>query len=219
MRGVEYHGTTGLAHDREGAHVRNQVVVAERGAAFAHEDVVFSARLARLFHHVLHFGRRQELALLDVDRSSRCGDDVYEIGLAAEKRRGLQHVDGRRYFRDVVLVVDVGQHRHADLLLHLCEDLQPLVHPEAAVRLSGAAVGLVVGRFVDERHIELFADLLQRGRSIERHLARFDHARTGDEEQGLVEADFEAAKLHALKPRSRSWSCWPGTAERPRRTP
>src|SRR5206468_7783703 len=87
MRGVEYHGTTGLAHDREGAHVRNQVVVAERGAAFAHEDVVFSARLARLFHHVLHFGRRQELALLDVDRSSRCGDDVYEIGLAGRPDR------------------------------------------------------------------------------------------------------------------------------------
>src|SRR5438132_299537 len=80
-------------------HVRDQVVVAERGAALTHEDVVLSARLARLLHHVLHFGWRQKLALLDIDRPSRSGDDVDEIGLAAEKRRRLQHVDRRRDFR------------------------------------------------------------------------------------------------------------------------
>src|SRR5258708_1094011 len=57
MRGGDPPGTAGLAHDRQRAHVRYEIVVAERGAALTHEEIVLSARLARLLHDVLHFGR------------------------------------------------------------------------------------------------------------------------------------------------------------------
>ena len=48
-----------------------------------------------------------------------------------EEGRRLQHVDdlGRR--RDLRDVVHVGQDRHAERVLHLLEDAQPLVHARA----------------------------------------------------------------------------------------
>ena len=39
-----------------------------------------------------------------------------EIGLAAQERRRLQHVDDRGDRGDLVLGVHVGEHRHADVL-------------------------------------------------------------------------------------------------------
>ena len=74
---------------------------------------------ARLVDHVLHFPGRQELALLDVHGLAlrAHGDD--EIRLAAQKRRGLQHVDHRGHFGERRVLVHVGEHRHADLLAHL----------------------------------------------------------------------------------------------------
>ena len=62
---------------------------------------------------VPHVERREELALLDVDRAPgpRGGHD--QVGLPGEERRNLQDVDdlgGRRRLRRLV---DVGQDRHA----------------------------------------------------------------------------------------------------------
>src|SRR5690606_2998475 len=64
--GVVDHRAAGVAHHRQRAHVADQVVVAEAGAALAHHDLIVAGRL-RLFHHRLHVPRRLELALLDVD--------------------------------------------------------------------------------------------------------------------------------------------------------
>src|SRR3546814_5089423 len=55
------------------AHVADQVVVAEAGAALADHDVGV-AGCFRLFDDGLHFPRRQELALLDVDRLAGVAD-------------------------------------------------------------------------------------------------------------------------------------------------
>ena len=85
---------------------------------------------------LLHVLGREELALLDVDRLAGRGDRVDEIGLAAEERRRLQHVDDRGDLGDFVFGVHVGQHRHADLPLDLGEDAQALLHADAAKRLA-----------------------------------------------------------------------------------
>jgi len=58
-------------------------------------------------------------------------------------------------------------------------------------------------------------DFLQRGRSIERHLARSTTHGPALRNKGFVEADFEAAKL-MLSTAIAVLSCRPGTAERPR---
>jgi hypothetical protein len=42
---------------------------------------------------LLHVPGREELALLDVDRLALAGHVLDEIGLAAQERRRLQHVD------------------------------------------------------------------------------------------------------------------------------
>jgi hypothetical protein len=110
------------------AHVGHQGVVAEGHAALAYHDVVVTG-LARLIHHVLHVPGRKELALLDVDRPALAGDVLDEIGLAAQKGRRLQHVDHRRDFRQRGILVHVGQHRHADAVLHLFQDVQALLQP------------------------------------------------------------------------------------------
>ena len=43
------------------------------------------------------------------------GHRVNEIGLATQERGRLQHVDHRCHFRDLLGIVHIGQHRHADL--------------------------------------------------------------------------------------------------------
>ena len=68
-----------------------------------------------------------------------------EIGLTAEKGRGLQNVDDGCHWGDLVDFVDIGQYRHTDLPLHLGEYAQAFVHSQPAHRGPGAAVGLVVG--------------------------------------------------------------------------
>ena len=74
----------------------------------------------------------------------RDGDAADEVGLAAEERRRLQHVDHRGGIRHLVLGMHVGQHRHADLTLHFRQDAQALLHAQTPKRLRGTAVGLVV---------------------------------------------------------------------------
>ena len=80
VRDVEHDRHAQLAHHRKRAHVDDEVVVAEAGAALGDEH----ARVAGvddLRDRVLHVVGREELALLDVDDAAglRRGDE--QIGL------------------------------------------------------------------------------------------------------------------------------------------
>ncbi len=88
MGRVEHHRAAGVAHDHQGPHVRDQVVIAKRRAPFAHHDV-FVAGGAGLLHHPRHVPGRHELTLFDIHRPPLARHILYEVGLAAEKRRGL----------------------------------------------------------------------------------------------------------------------------------
>ena len=135
VRCVEHDGATRRTHDGERAHVRHQVVVAEGRAALAYENVVATARLARLGNDVHHVFGSEELTLLDVDGLSRRGDGADEVRLAAEKRRRLQDVDDGGDFRNFFFGVHVRKHRHSHLTLYFRQDAQTLLHPEPAKRL------------------------------------------------------------------------------------
>src|SRR5271166_3032829 len=87
MRRVENDRTAGLAHDGEGAHIGDEIVVAERETPLAHHDLRIAGG-ARLVDHVLHFPRAQELSLLDIHGLLLRGDADDEIRLPTEKRRG-----------------------------------------------------------------------------------------------------------------------------------
>jgi hypothetical protein len=207
MGGVEDDGAAGLPHDGETAHVRNQVVVAEGDASLADQDAVlvdpgFARGRLRLGHHIAHVVGSQELSLLDVDRLAAGGHRRDEVGLAAQECGGLQHVHHRGNRGDLRHFVDVGEHRHTDLAAHIGEDAQSAVHPRAAERLAGTAVGLVERRFIDEGYLQRRAGLLQHPRGVDRKLARFDRARTGDQEERPIEADTKPGDLHQATLRS-----------------
>jgi hypothetical protein len=139
----------------------------------------------------------RKLALLDVHRLAAGRHRVDEIGLAAQEGRGLQHVDHRGHGRDLLDRVHVGQHRQAELLLDRLEHLQAGVHAMAAEALARAAVGLVVRSLEDVRDAQLGADLLHLPGDVQAHLLGLGHAGAGDQEDRLVEADFETAEIHA----------------------
>ena len=93
MGGVEHHRPAGRRHDRQGAHVGDQRVVAEAGAALADQDLARRRAARALGHHVGHVPGRQELALLDVDRPAGRGRGGQKVGLPAQEGRDLEHVD------------------------------------------------------------------------------------------------------------------------------
>ena len=96
--------------------------------------------------------------------------------------------------------VHVGQHRHADLPLHVGEDAQAFLHAEPAERRARAAVGLVVRRLEDERDRKRGADVLELAGDVDLQLLRFDDARTGNQEQRPDRARPRSRK--ASRPRS-----------------
>src|SRR6185295_358060 len=137
------------------------------------------------------------LALLDIYRLARGGGGANEIGLPAEERRRLQHIDHLGYRLHLFLRMHIRQDGHADLALHLGEDRESLFHAKAAKRLAGAAVRLVVRRLENERHAELAGDFLQLAGDVDLQLARLDHARPGNEKERPLQADLEPAEFHA----------------------
>src|SRR4030095_3727390 len=107
--------------------------------------------------------------------------------------------------------MDVGEHRDADLVAALLQDAQAFHQPRATVALDRRAVGLVVGRLVDERHLVVGGDAGQPRGGHERVLLVLDGARTADQRQGRAAADRDAAdpdcsRGHAAVECVRPWS-------------
>ncbi len=72
MGHVEYHRASGLAHDREAAHIDHEIVVPKTGSALRQENVLVSGSTS-LVDGVSHIPGCEELPLLDVDRLSGSG--------------------------------------------------------------------------------------------------------------------------------------------------
>ena len=86
--GIEDHRASRLAHDRQTAHVGDQIVIAEGSTPLAHHDAVavepgVDCGLAGLVGDIFHVVRRQKLPLLDIGRLAAGGHRTNEIGLTA----------------------------------------------------------------------------------------------------------------------------------------
>ena len=213
--GIEHHGRTRLAHDGQRAHVGHQVVVAKAGTALAGHEVVigqpcFACSGAGLVDDVFHVVRSQKLPLLDVHRLAALGHSTDEIGLAAQKSWGLQHIDHRSRRRDVVFGVYIGQREHAEFTLDFGHDFQPLFTARAAKAGSGRAVGLVEAAFENERDAQPGRDFFQRARRVHLQLLGLDHAWPGNQEKRLVQPDVKTAEFHSGAPVGVVWrvSAW-----------
>ena len=117
--------------------------------------------------------------------------------MPAQESRCLQDIDDRRYLIDLVLGMHIGQHRHADLSLHLGQNRQPLVNAEAAERLARTTIRLVVGGLEDVRNAKFGANLLHLPGNIQTQLPGFRHTRASDQKQRLIETNRKAAQVHA----------------------
>ena len=130
------------------------------------------AQLLELPRDLQHVPGRQELALLDVQRGAGPRRRGEQVGLAAEERRDLQHVDRLGHGPALVALVDVGQHRAAEALAHLGQHLDALGEPEPARALGAGAVGLVERALVDQPEPARGADLDQRAARSRAHAPR-----------------------------------------------
>ena len=136
-------------HDREGAEVDDQVVIAERGTALGEEDALI-ARGADFLEAVAHVPGGDELAFLDVDRAPGFAGCDEEIGLAAEERGNLENVGGFCDGFAVGRLVDVGEDGKAGIFGDFAEDARALFEAGAAEAFDTGAIGLVVAGFEDE---------------------------------------------------------------------
>src|ERR1700733_15401198 len=112
MGGVEHDRVAGASHDGQAAHVTDQRVVAEAGAALAQQDVVVAGG-GDLGGDGDHVPGGEELAFFDVDRAAGFAGGEQQVGLAAEEGRNLQHVDSLGGDGALFGSVDVGQDRKA----------------------------------------------------------------------------------------------------------
>lgn len=98
------------AHNREGTHVDDQVMIAQADASFGEHDI-FITRMDNLIDDILHVFRCQKLAFFYVDAFTRCSSGFDQIRLPAEKGRNLddiQDFSGRFHLVDFVDVTDDG---------------------------------------------------------------------------------------------------------------
>ena len=110
------------------------------------------------------------------------------------------HVDDRGHLVYRRVLVHVGEHRDAESIANLLEHGETLLHAGPAKARRGGTVGLVERRLVNEVHADACGDLDQRLGRLERQRLAFHHAGTGNQEQGPVVADFDAAEIHQRWP-------------------
>jgi hypothetical protein len=192
-------------HDRQPAEIDYQIVIAKTGAPLGEKEIL-AAGGPHLLDHVCHVARGHELPLLDVHRPAalRARDD--EVGLPAQERRHLQHVEHLRRRRHLGDVVHVGQHREAGLVLDPLQDPEPLGEAGPPVGMDRGAVGLVVGRLVDEGHARVAGDPLQTLRHHQGVLLALDGAGPADEGQRRAAPDDDRAD--ADRPRRGHAPAW-----------
>ena len=155
MGGVEDDRRPRFPHNREGAHIGNQVVVAEAHASLANHNGLVP-RGPRLIHHVRHVPRRQELALFDIHGPPHGTGTLDEVGLAAKKGGGLEDVDNAGNLFHGRIFVNVRQHGNGEGLLNVLKHLKPGLQPRTAIAGMGGTVRLIKARFIDKRDAQAF---------------------------------------------------------------
>ena len=174
---------TEAGHDREGAHVDDQVLVTESRASVGLPDLGGLGAF-ELIDHEAHLERRKELALLHVHDLAGLGGRDEEVRLAAHERRDLQDIDDLADGLALLGAMDVGEDVESVVLLHHREEVEASLHAGTTVAAERGAVGFVVRALEDDVQLRVAGGqgLELRGDGPAVGL-RFEGARSGDEEQ------------------------------------
>src|SRR6185369_4223937 len=182
VRGIENDRAAKRFQNRDGAHVGDEVVVAEGGAAFGDEDF-FGAGFAGFFDNLAHLARGKKLAFLDIDDLAGGGRGFDEIRLAAQERGDLQNVDDLADNRCVGFVMDIGQDGQVQFAADFGEDFEAGFEANAAERFAGGAIGFVETGFKNVKDAEVRAGFFERSGDLQAQLFVLDHAGAGDQKE------------------------------------
>src|SRR5262245_55643220 len=146
---------------------------------------------------MLHVLRCKELAMLEVHHPARLCGGYGQCGLHAEVCRDLQHIHDLGSFSGLLGIMDIRQHRKAELLLDLRQCLDALREARAVVVLRAAAVVLLEARLEDDLHAQPGGDLPEPLRRLHHDGLLFDDAGTCDQEQ-LIGATLDVADRNEM---------------------
>ena len=135
-------------------------------------------------------GRRDELALLDVDDASGLAGLDQDIGLTAQECGNLQNVYRLGRERSLARLVNVREDRDATIA-NPFQDAQSFFDPRPTIGIYTRPIGLIERRLEYERHIQRIGQTRERrGEHVDVFFA-LDHARSGDQCQRPAAADFD----------------------------
>ena len=114
-----------------------------------------------------------------------------QVGLAAQERRNLQHVDDLGHGRALARFMHVGQHGQAGPLADFGKDGQGGFEPHATLAARAGPVGLVEGGLEDDADAKRGRYFLEGKCHFERVVAALHLAGARDQRQrlGVAEAD------------------------------
>ena len=198
VRAVEDDGGE-CAHDGERAHVDDEIVIAEAGAALGEKDAGVAGG-GDLLNGVLHVLGCDELSLLHVDGATGFSGGDQQVGLAAEEGRNLKDIAGLGCRAAVLRLVHVGEDGEVRLSGDAAQDARAFGEAGTAEAGDRGAIGLVIGSLEDVGDAEVAGDALNGIGHEARVLLAFDDARAGDEEEltraNRDIADFEVVNAH-----------------------
>jgi len=125
-------GISEPAHDGDGAHIHDEIIVPEGHAPLGDKNIMVPGR-RDLFDSVFYVPGREELSLFDVHHLVGSGNLRYEIGLSAQERRYLEHIQHRGGGCDLFKAVHIGHDRQAELLCNAAEYPEPFFQSRSPV--------------------------------------------------------------------------------------
>ena len=151
VRRVEQNRGSQLRHLNERPHIVDQASVAEKSPPLAEQHVAASGR-DEFIDDMPHVAGREELSLLDVDRSARPRRSRQQIRLPSEEGRNLQQLADFAGRSGLPRLVNVGRHRHSDGVAHTSQNLQSPFQARTSKRIDTRAVGFVERCLEDPLH-------------------------------------------------------------------
>src|SRR5262245_21295507 len=140
-------------HNRNRAHIDDQVIISKTRAAFSDNNFAPPTGF-ELFDDVADLPGCEELPLLDVDRSPALGSSDEQVRLPAEKRGNLDNISHFGDGCDLSSFMDVCQNVYLEFIFHPLQNPQPFIHPHPAEGPSRGPISLIVRSLEDKRNIE-----------------------------------------------------------------
>ena len=227
--GVHDHGIAQFTHDGQPPHIGDQCVVTEAGTAFCEKNVVIACRF-QLGNDVFHIPGRQELPFFHIDAPAALACRVHQVRLPAEERGDLEDVQHLRRFFHLACFMYVADDGNAQFLFDARQLFQPFFQSGSPEGIVGRTVGFVKRCLEYVRHAQFRADALHFLPDGQAVFITFQHAGSGQQQQGLSGSDLIGSHiddmhcvLHSLSfmlpfPR-KAGSPRPGLPGYPRRCP